>query len=129
MAYLDDLLVTGTSKQDLADILEGVLRRLREHDIRLKKNKCHFSLGEIRYLGWIVSATELKPIPEKSVSLVLRVYRHFVFSWGSGILLQAATTSSYDPGPNSRKGSGRYLFRGATVSPVHLWAQFYLSDT
>ena len=57
VAYLDDLQSPGTSKQDLAENLEGVLRRLREHGIRLKKNKCHFSLEEVRCLGWIVSAT------------------------------------------------------------------------
>ena len=64
VAYLDDLLVMGET-MDMMDKLDKVLRRLKENGIRLKKNKCESNLQEVRYLDWLVTSSQLKPIPEK----------------------------------------------------------------
>lgn len=69
VSYLDDLLVMGTSAKDLVEKLDKVLGRLKDDGIRLKKTKCEFSLQEVRYLGWIVTSSELKPIPEKTEAM------------------------------------------------------------
>ena len=51
-AYLDDILVTGTSESEHLQILEQVLTRLEEVGIRLKESKCQFLLPSVEYLGY-----------------------------------------------------------------------------
>ena len=40
VCYLDDILVTGETKQEHLQNLEEVLSRLREHGVKLKQDKC-----------------------------------------------------------------------------------------
>ena len=42
LCYLDDILITGSSEKEHMVNLEEVLRRLREHGITLKREKCSF---------------------------------------------------------------------------------------
>ena len=70
VAYLDDLLVTGEDEADLLVRLDRVLSRLGDHGARLKRQKCEFNMREVRYLGWIISADGLKPVPEKVAAVV-----------------------------------------------------------
>ena len=56
ICYLDDILVTGPSDAEHLNNLEEVLRRLRDHGIRLKKEKCHFFQSSIEYLGHVIDA-------------------------------------------------------------------------
>ncbi|XP_043229709.1 uncharacterized protein K02A2.6-like isoform X1 [Amphibalanus amphitrite] len=70
VAYLDDLLVTGENEADLLRRLDRVLGRLKEHGARLKREKCEFNIREVKYLGWIISADGLKPVPEKVAAVV-----------------------------------------------------------
>ena len=70
VAYLDDLLVTGENEADLLKRLDRVLGRLEEHGARLKREKCEFNIREVKYLGWIISADGLKPVPEKVAAVV-----------------------------------------------------------
>ena len=69
VCYLDDLLVMGESEEEMLKNLEQVLRRLKEHGVRLKEKKCKFNLEEVTYLGWRISGTDLKPVPEKIEAL------------------------------------------------------------
>ncbi|KAK8384822.1 hypothetical protein O3P69_014405 [Scylla paramamosain] len=50
VAYLDDLFVTRENNQDLAEKLDGVLRRMKHHGIRLKEEKCQYVV-ELRQSG------------------------------------------------------------------------------
>ena len=70
VAYLDDLLVTGEDEADLLMRLDRVLSRLGEHGARLKREKCEFNMREVQYLGWIISADGLKPVPKKVAAVV-----------------------------------------------------------
>ena len=64
-AYLDDILVTGTSESEHLQILEQVLTRLEEVGIRLKESKCQFLLPSVEYLGYHISGNGIQPTEEK----------------------------------------------------------------
>ena len=64
-AYLDDILVTGTSESEHLQILEQVLTRLEEVGIRLKESKCQFLLPSVEYLGYRISGNDIQPAEEK----------------------------------------------------------------
>ncbi len=63
--YIDDVLVTGASDSEHLRNLDGVLTRMGEAGLRLKKDKCTFMLPEVEYLGHKISRHGLQPTPEK----------------------------------------------------------------
>ena len=63
--YLDDILVTGTNKQDHLDNLDKVLQRLETAGLTLQKPKCTFAVPSVEYLGHVIDASGLHPSPNK----------------------------------------------------------------
>jgi len=63
--YLDDILITGTSKADHLNTLDQVLTHLQAAGLHLKRNKCVFLLSSVEYLGHKISAERLQPTEEK----------------------------------------------------------------
>ena len=49
--YLDDILITGATESEHLNNLEEVLRRLREHGVHLRREKCRFMQSSVEYLG------------------------------------------------------------------------------
>ena len=53
--FIDDIVVYGKSEQEFLDNLNQVLQRLNDMNLKLKKEKCHFGLTQIEYVGHIVN--------------------------------------------------------------------------
>ena len=58
--YFDDILVAGSSVSEHLSVLEQVLSRLLE-----SKEKCHFLIKSVTYLGYQIDATGIHPTSEK----------------------------------------------------------------
>ncbi len=57
ICYLDDVLVTGVSNSEHLKTLEAVLKRLCEHAVWLKRDKCAFFPDAVEYLGHRIDAS------------------------------------------------------------------------
>ena len=68
--YLDDILITGQTTDEHIKNLNSVLTRLREAGMRLKREKCQFSLQKIEYLGHVISSKGLEPAASKVTAIV-----------------------------------------------------------
>src|ERR1700676_4984121 len=64
--YMDDILIatTGSLKYHCSKVAQ-VLQKLRENDLFLKPEKCHFHKKEVEYLGVIVGKGQVKMDPIK----------------------------------------------------------------
>ncbi len=62
--YIDDILVYGKMKQEHNQNLERVLRALHAHNFCLQLTKCLFRQTTVKYLGHLLSGTELRPNPD-----------------------------------------------------------------
>ena len=68
--YLDDIIVFSKTFEDHLQNLQKVLRRLREHGVKLKPRKCKLFRKEVNFLGQIVSADGYKLDPDNIKALV-----------------------------------------------------------
>ncbi|CAH8612563.1 unnamed protein product [Schistosoma rodhaini] len=62
--YLDDVIVTGSSKSDLFDRLDAVLTKISEYGFYLKGEKCKFFMDSVKYLGFVFDKNGRRPDPE-----------------------------------------------------------------
>ena len=71
--YIDDLLViTKESFEDHLEKLDIVLTRLSEAGLKVNGNKSFFARTELEYLGYWISRTRIKPLPDK-VKAILKI--------------------------------------------------------
>ena len=70
ICYIDDILITGSNDAEHFERLEEVLKRLQQHGLRLKKDKCCFMQPSVDYLGHIVDAAGIRPLPSKLEAIV-----------------------------------------------------------
>ena len=70
LAFLDDVIVLGTSFQAHLENLRVVLRRLRSCGVKLNPHKCKLFFKEVSYLGRVISKEGYKMDP-KNVEPVL----------------------------------------------------------
>ncbi|XP_043199021.1 uncharacterized protein K02A2.6-like isoform X2 [Amphibalanus amphitrite] len=65
--YLDDILVTGRTREEHQANLDAVMQRLQERGLRLRKEKCELFRKTIIYLGHEISQDGLRPTDERNV--------------------------------------------------------------
>jgi hypothetical protein len=63
--YMDDILTHARTKEDLEKRTKRVLKRLKEHDLYLKPEKCKFERTEVEFLGTIISENTIRMDPIK----------------------------------------------------------------
>ncbi|XP_055721195.1 uncharacterized protein K02A2.6-like [Salvelinus fontinalis] len=68
--YLDDILVTGVTKEEHLRNLGEVLRRMEDAGLRLKRSKCTLLADEVQYLGHKVDAKGLHTVKAKVRAVV-----------------------------------------------------------
>ena len=65
LAYLDDIIVFGSTIEECIDNLRTVFQRVRDAGLKLKPSKCSLFQLETNYLGHIISAEGVKTDPKK----------------------------------------------------------------
>ena len=63
--YLDDILIYSKSQQEHDDHVKKVLKRLEEHGLFAKLEKCSFDQKQVEFLGYIVSSEGVAMDPGK----------------------------------------------------------------
>jgi hypothetical protein len=63
--FLDDIIVYGTTRDELITRLKTVLERLQKRRLRVNEKKCLFGVQEIKFLGFIVNSEGLRLDPDK----------------------------------------------------------------
>ena len=66
IAYLDNIIIFSKTPQEHLSHICMVLEKLRPANLSMKKSKCSFFSKEIQYLGHILSATGIQPLPSKT---------------------------------------------------------------
>ena len=64
MTYLDDIIIFSKNEEDHLRHLEEVFRQLRQAALKMKHLKCDFFKSEIHYLGHLISAHGISPLPD-----------------------------------------------------------------
>jgi hypothetical protein len=65
VVYLDDILIFSKTKAEQLRHLAIVMKRLQQEKLLINLKKCSFMQTELIYLGFVISANELKMDPEK----------------------------------------------------------------
>ena len=68
--YLDDILIFSATLEEHRQVTHEVLRRLQEHDLYLRPEKCEFERTEVEYLGLVIREGEvaMDPVKVKAVT-------------------------------------------------------------
>ena len=68
--YLDDILIFSSTLDEHRKVVHEVLRRLEEHDLYLRPEKCEFERDEIEYLGLVIrqGRVSMDPIKVKAIT-------------------------------------------------------------
>ena len=69
MGYLDDIIIYSRSEKEHLEHLEEIFIRLKTAGLKLKLEKCCFFKKHIQYLGHLISADGIQPLPEKLESI------------------------------------------------------------
>lgn len=68
--YIDDILISGNTLEEHDKVLEQVVKRAREINIKFNKDKLQYRINEVKYLGHIFSSKGLSPDPERITAIL-----------------------------------------------------------
>ena len=63
--YLDDIIVTGRTREEYLKSLDKVLGRLEEYGLKANREKCKCLQNSVEYLGHVITAEGLHQSPKK----------------------------------------------------------------
>jgi len=63
--YIDDILIFSKTEEEHMQHVETILKVLNDNQLKVKLSKCKFMLRELKFLGWVISESGVKPDPEK----------------------------------------------------------------
>ena len=66
IAYLNDIIIFSKTPQEHLSHICMVSEKLKSANLSMKKSKCSFFSKEIQYLGHILNATGIQPLPAKT---------------------------------------------------------------
>ena len=66
---MDDRLLASKNKEEHKKHLEGVMARFKQYGLALNAEKCAFFQTEVEYLGHLVSAEGISPLPAKVAAI------------------------------------------------------------
>ena len=66
IAYLEDIIIFSKTPQEHLSHIQMVFEKLKSMNLSIMKSKCSFFSKEIQYLGHILSATGIRPLPAKT---------------------------------------------------------------
>ena len=69
MGYLDNIIIYSRSEKEHLEHLEEIFTRLKAAGLKLKLEKCCFFKRHIQYLGHLILADGIQPLPEKLESI------------------------------------------------------------
>ena len=69
MTYLDDIIIFSKNELEHLEHLEEVFHQLRMAGLKMKHSKCDFFESEIHYLGHLISADGISPLPDKLTTI------------------------------------------------------------
>ena len=69
LAYLDDMIVFSNTFEDHASQLRKLFERARKGSLHFKPQKCRLCHPETKCLGYLVSATDVRPDPARTAAL------------------------------------------------------------
>ncbi|XP_031357014.1 uncharacterized protein K02A2.6-like isoform X2 [Photinus pyralis] len=70
LPYYDDILVVGSSDDDLDTKVRTVLSKFREDGLQLRREKCIFRTKSIEFLGFRISEDGIRPTKDKIAAIV-----------------------------------------------------------
>ena len=63
--YIDDMIVASSSEEEHHEHLRQLFQRLELHHLAINPAKCEFNRSEIAFLGHLVNAEGIRPLPER----------------------------------------------------------------
>ncbi|XP_031355108.1 uncharacterized protein K02A2.6-like [Photinus pyralis] len=67
--FFDDIIVQGSTIEETMQRLRNVLKKLRDNDLHLKKEKCQFFKSNVKYLGHRIDSRGLHPLDDKTTAI------------------------------------------------------------
>jgi hypothetical protein len=75
----DCLIVTKSSFDDHLEKLEAVLQRLQMRNLKVNAAKSSFAVGDLDYLGYVITHEGIKPDPKKIQAILNLERRNVMF--------------------------------------------------
>ena len=66
LVYVDDVLIFSKSFDEHLQHLEQVFQRLKQANLKLQPEKCHFAVRKLKFLGHVISRDGIEVDPEKT---------------------------------------------------------------